>query len=82
MSDLTAAEHHAAAAIVRAQADRTGLGDHVAVLHDCEGLGSSTVRHDTPVLVTSVDRCDVAGLRIRGVRCDGSRIEWLWKDAD
>lgn len=56
--------------------DQIKPGDHVATLHDCEGLGGSTVRHETPVLVTAVDECTV-GTRVRGVRCDGSRIEWI-----
>lgn len=52
-------------------------GDKVATLHDCRGLRpGTTVRHDTPVLITSVDQC-VVGTRYRGVRCDGSSIEWI-----
>ena len=51
-------------------------GDKVPTEHDCRGLGGFTVRHSTPVLVTSVTKC-VAGTRIRGVRCDGSSIEWV-----
>lgn len=53
-------------------------GDYVAVLHDCasEFAADGTVRHDRPVLVTSVTDCTV-GTRIRGVRCDGSLVEWI-----
>lgn len=55
-------------------------GDRVPTLHDCQGLGESIVRHSTPVLVTSVDDCSVGGPRIRGIRCDGTRIEWMVRD--
>ena len=48
-------------------------GDYVAVLHDC---ADGTIRHEAPVLVTAVYQVTL-GLRIRGVRCDGSRIEWI-----
>lgn len=52
-------------------------GDYVTTRHTCDGLPEgSTVDHDTPVLVTTVDHC-TAGTRIRGVRCDGSLIEWI-----
>ena len=51
-------------------------GDRVRTDHECEGLRGFTVRHDLPVLVTSVDQC-VVGTRYRGVRCDGSLIEWI-----
>lgn len=53
-------------------------GDRVATLHDCESVFApdGVVRHEMPVLVTGVDQVTL-GLRIRGVRCDGSRIEWI-----
>ena len=55
-------------------------GDHVRVVHDCRTDfprgGGGLVRHDTPVLVTAVDNT-TAGHRIRGIRCDATRIEWI-----
>lgn len=58
--------------------DAVKVGDRVAVEHDCEGLApGSTVRHSTPVLVTWVNREAVMGIYYRGVRCDGTRIEWI-----
>lgn len=61
---------------------RPAPGDHVATLHDCASdfAADGTVRHDVPVLVTSVDTCTV-GVRVRGVRCDGSLIEWIQEGA-
>lgn len=57
---------------------RPKVGDYVAVLHDCvtEFGTVGWIRHETPVLVTEVAEC-VAGTRVRGVRCDASRIEWI-----
>ncbi len=59
--------------------DEVKPGDKVAVKHDCEGLApGSTVRHETPLLVTAVIYQD-GRITYRGVRCDGSRIEWwVW----
>lgn len=54
-------------------------GDHVAVRHDCRtdfAADGGLIRHETPVLVTAVDET-TRGTRVRGVRCDASRIEWL-----
>jgi len=50
-------------------------GDHVVVLHDCT-TEFGTVRHAAPVLVTSV-RPGAVFPHARGVRCDGSTIEWV-----
>lgn len=55
-------------------------GDYVAIPHDCT-TEFGTVHHDTPVLVTSV-RPDAVFPHARGVRCDGSSIEWLLAETD
>lgn len=49
-------------------------GDYAAVLHDCT-TAFGTVHHDSPVLVTSVRR-DAVIPHARGIRCDGTSIEW------
>ena len=59
-------------------------GDLVRVVHDCRtefAADGGLIRHDTPVLVTSVDQTS-RGPRVRGVRCDGTRIEWLLDEED
>lgn len=55
-------------------------GEYVAVLHDCT-TEFGTVTHDTPVLVTGV-RPDAVIPHARGVRCDGTRIEWSFAEAE
>ncbi|MDN4174703.1 hypothetical protein QWY28_17220 [Nocardioides sp. SOB77] len=55
-------------------------GDHVAVAHDCT-TDFGTVRHDSPVLVTSV-RPDAVIPHVRGVRCDGTQIEWSFAEEE
>ncbi len=51
-------------------------GDYVPITHCCSGLGGSTVTHELPVLVTSVDPWSAGLHQVRGVRCDGSLIAW------
>lgn len=55
-------------------------GDYVPITHECEGLGGSRVKHDLPVLVTSVAHASLGGHVVRGVRCDGSVIQWRIRD--
>lgn len=52
-----------------------GPGHYVFTQHDCQ-TAAGTVHHDSPVRITAVDRTTL-GQRVRGVRCDGSLIEWL-----
>ena len=53
-------------------------GDKVAVLHDCYGTPPEglPVRHDVPVLIKGVVKV-TGGVRYRGIRCDGTGIEWV-----
>lgn len=50
-------------------------GDHVRTLHDCR-IDGSVVRHEAHVTIDEVTRT-ILGVRYRGVRCDGSPIEWV-----
>ena len=47
----------------------------VSVLHTCVLDGAPT-DHEAPVEVREIGRVTL-GLRYRGVRCDGSAIEWV-----
>jgi len=47
----------------------------VTVLHTCVIDGTPT-DHEAPVEVREIGRVTL-GLRYRGVRCDGSAIEWV-----
>ena len=47
----------------------------VSVLHTCV-LDGAPVDHEAPVEVHEIRRV-MLGLRYRGVRCDGSAIEWV-----
>jgi len=47
----------------------------VSVLHTCVLDGAPT-DHEAPVEVHEIRRV-MLGLRYRGVRCDGSAIEWV-----
>ena len=47
----------------------------VSVLHTCV-LDGAPVDHEAPVDVREIGRVTL-GLRYRGVRCDGSAIEWV-----
>jgi len=47
----------------------------VSVLHTCV-LDGAPVDHEAPVEVHEIRRVTL-GLRYRGVRCDGSAIEWV-----
>ena len=47
----------------------------VSVLHTCVLDGTPT-DHEAPVEVDEIRRV-MLGLRYRGVRCDGSAIEWV-----
>ncbi|WP_232676706.1 hypothetical protein [Nocardioides sp. R-C-SC26] len=53
-------------------------GDHVKVFHTCTTV-FGTVDHEADVLVTSV-RPDAVVPHARGVRCDGSLIEWSLRE--
>ena len=50
-------------------------GEQVNVLHTCVIDGTPT-DHEAPVEVREIGRVTL-GLRYRGVRCDGSAIEWV-----
>ena len=47
----------------------------VTVLHTCV-IDGAPVDHEAPVEVHEIRRV-MLGLRYRGVRCDGSAIEWV-----
>ena len=47
----------------------------VTVLHTCV-IDGTPVDHEEPVEVHEIRRV-MLGLRYRGVRCDGSAIEWV-----
>ena len=53
-------------------------GDRVNLIHDCWTFHKDkpTVRHDERVTVTEVHSVTL-GTRYRGVRCDGTPIEWV-----